>query len=925
MTASFKIILTCVIALISILVYNIYRKKEKSVKQKRLRVKELHTQYNKHLEKHADQINCIIKQVLPFEPKYCSHTDIQNKYATIKAELPILDIPKDYVESHAGHQGYKDILWFLSNGETLRKGHNTAFIKYESHRCNNYFRTLLSNPLDKQQIDSILHDDDNTLVIAGAGCGKTTTVQGKVNYLLNNRLATPKEILLLSFAKKSADDLKEKLGHLGVECRTFHSLAYQIIKGVGRPADIIPPEETQQLIADIHKKLTSDATYLASFNDFVLNGLRPIKQENEFNSYKEYIAYLKDSEFESLKGMLSKKRFHKNDSKKTLSNEYVKSGQECYIANFLFLHGVEYSYETPYLYQKEIDANERYDKHKKRYRPDFTIYLNGYDEQSIKTCVNPEDNLIYLEHYGIDENGDTPKFFDKKDGLSSSEHYRSIMQWKDEVHKLYRTTLIKSYSYEFTRKTIEENLIKQLLKHGVKLSPKSNKEIYAILQEAYSKEIDAVVTLIQTFIGLFKSNNQSFEELLQKNRDLFSYDHNLILRNEQLIEVIERIYNQYQSELKDKQKIDFNDLINQAKEHTQRNDFLHPYKYLIVDEFQDISINRYELLNAIKKQRYCKLFAVGDDWQSIYRFTGSDLTLFKRFEEYFGHTIIKKIETTYRFAEPLIGISSNFILKNPNQTKKELRAGRNAHTEVVFEYEKNGDQPINQNLLDILQKLYLEYGDTLADKSITLLGRYNHDIDQLVSNINPIVQKDQNYIYVNTELKEVEVDSEGNTIRDNRLSLQKKIDFMTVHKAKGLESDIVILINCETGKYGFPAELSDDKILNLLLSGDDRYPNGEERRAFYVAMTRAKEKFYFIANKSKQSKFLTEIYAEHIGSQQEAVCCERCEGELRFIKDISNRFGLSKMFGCTNLKYGCDYTTFIKNTELSPLLALNQN
>lgn len=924
MDISFKIILAASIAMTVWIVRYLYRRKKKS-EEELISIKALHTVYQDYLTANEPQINYATRHVLPFENKYCSWTYLQEKFLLIRAQIDIVTVPKGYNEDNELNNHYKKILHFLENGDNIRKAHNNSFIKDETARCHDFFNTVLSNPLDKQQIDAILHDDDNILVVAGAGCGKTTTVQGKVNYLLHCRLAKPKEILLLSFAKKSADDLKEKVGYLGVECRTFHSLAYQIIKSVGRPADVIAPEEAQQLIVYAHGQLIKDPIYLESFNDFLLTDLRPIKHENEFKTYKEYIDYLKDSEFESLKGMLAKKKFHRNDSRKTLSNEFVKSGEECYIANFLFLHGVEYSYEAPYLYQHEIDADEQYDKHKKRYRPDFTIYLNGYDEQRIKSCPNPEDNVIYLEHYGIDEKGNTPQFFDDKDNMSSSEHYNSIIRWKDDVHRRYKTKLIKSYSYEFKNKNIEENLIVNLLNNGVQIVPKSNDEIYKVLQEAYSKEIDAAISLIQTFIGLLKSNGRQFDELLASNRKQFIDDPRLVLRNERLLDIIQKIYDRYQSELESKQQVDFNDLINQAKKVIESNAYHHTYKYIIVDEFQDISINRYELLNALKRQSYCKLFAVGDDWQSIYRFSGSDLTLFKRFEEYFGHTITKKIETTYRFAEPLISISSNFILKNPNQAKKKLKAGRNIQTDVMFEFEKKEEQSVNQNVLDILQKLYLEYGSDLAQKSITLLGRYNHDIDKLASDKNFLILKDEAYIQLKAVLKDVETDDEGRVIRNNQLSLNKTINFMTVHKAKGLESDIVILINCETGKYGFPAELSDDKILDLLLSGDDQFPNGEERRAFYVAMTRAKEKFYFMANKYRLSKFVREIYGEHVAQQAEMLCCQKCEAELRFIKDISNKFGLSKMFGCTNYKYGCNYTVFINESELNSVMALNRS
>ncbi|WP_172840680.1 UvrD-helicase domain-containing protein [Sphingobacterium sp. B29] len=922
-----------VLAFFCIYGYLLYIKKKETAKineqkivAEKQRLQKLQREYDEHLALYANQINILVYNTLTFKKKYCSFTDLLNKFDEIKSTVPIVSIPKHYVQNNDLHIAYKKILEFLKEGESLRNTHNTTFIEEERLRCQNYFNELLSNPLDVQQIDAILHDDDNILVIAGAGCGKTTTVQGKVNYLLNNNLTSSNQILLLSFAKKSADDLKEKLGYLGVECRTFHSLAYQIIKENDRPVDIMSPDESEQLIVDIHHRLTAENDYLSSFNDFVINDLRQIKNENEFESYKDYMNYLKDSEFQSIKGMLSQKRFSKNSTKKTLNNEYVKSAEECFIANFLFLNGVEYSYESPYIYQEEIDADVNYDKHKKRYRPDFAIFMNGYNETLISSCLNPNENIIYLEHYGIDEKGNTPQFFQSKDGMSSRDYYKNIMEWKDEIHNLYNTNLIKSYSYEFKNNSIEENLINNLISYGIKLKPKSNVEVYEIIQEAYGKEIDAVITLIKTFIGLYKSNNKSFEEIISSNIEMFSYDYSLIKRNEKLLDIIQKIFISYQQELERKKKIDFNDLINYAKKKVENNSFIHQYQYIIVDEFQDISINRYELLNSLKKQKYCKLFAVGDDWQSIYRFTGSDLTLFSRFENFFGHTVTKRIETTYRFADPLISISSQFVLKNPNQRAKKLRAGRSIKTDVRFDYNKSEGQPINLNILNILKELYIEYGKDLTSKSITILGRYNFDINQIEESKEIFIAKEKGKLHIKTLLIDSEIDIEGHIIRDNKLLFDRDINYLTVHKAKGLESDIVILINCETGKFGFPAELSDDKILNLLLSGDDNYPNGEERRAFYVALTRAKEKFYFLADKNRQSKFVREIYNEHVDYQMETLLCKKCDGELQFIKNISNKFGISQMFGCRNYKYGCDYTCFLKDTssESTPEKGNNQ-
>ncbi|WP_164123372.1 UvrD-helicase domain-containing protein [Sphingobacterium sp. xlx-130] len=898
-----SILIIICLALIGLVLRYHYLRNKRQDEDKKLTLEADVNAFSKLLSSHSSDIQNIYQQILPFEDRYCSNTDLARKIAYIERKLPLLAFKKNVQIDNPLSISYQAIYTYVADSQKLRINHNTSFLEREKNRSKKYFQTLLSHPLDKQQIDAILHDDDNTLIIAGAGCGKTTTVQGKIEYLLYSGLAKPTDILVLSFAKKNADDLKKKLAHLGVTCRTFHALAYQIIKEDESDPDILPPNEVDRVIVDIHQRMCMDTTYLSSFNDFVLNGIRPVLNSGDFKSYAAYIDYLKDSEFESIQGLLAKRQFFLHGRDRRMTGEFVKNGEHCYIANFLFLHGISYSYETPFTASLDSGQGDSVNKQLKRYKPTFTIYLHGYDAQQIKTCPSPQDHLIFIDHFDVDETEDT-------------------LIWRNNIHQSCGSKYVKSYAQEFKDKTIEENLINHLSKYGIALRRKPNEEVYKILEETYGKEIDAVLKLMQTFITLFKSSDQTFDKLMKSNRQQFKQDIALQNRNEQFFYIINRIYLAYRDKLRQLKKVDFDDLIHSATLKVKSNRYLHAYKYIVVDEFQDISINRCKLLLALKKQRFCKLFAVGDDWQSIYRFSGSDLTLFNRFEEFFGHTIVKKIETTYRFAEPMIHISSRFILKNPNQIEKTLRNPDNRKTEAFFEFTQDGVAHLNQDLLHVLQKLYKQYGEQLQYKSILLLGRYQHDINRIIESQNIHVVKKQSYIHIHTLLRDIQIDKQGNTIRNNQLQLDKKVDFQTVHSAKGLEADIVILINCEGGKYGFPAELTDDKVLNLLLSGDDQYPNSEERRAFYVAMTRAKEKFYFLLDKNKQSKFIRELHLDYVGpltpyTQQ----CKQCGGELRFIKNISNKIGESQMYGCTNFRYGCDYTTFRKSTKENTALS----
>lgn len=851
--------------------------------------------FKNDINTYINQNETLIKTLINNNPLSINSYNFYSSYINFRNNISrlIKTVPhKDFLVSNIKEFPLLKTLYELDEN-FINEVHskNNLFIKNELLLFNKYFDRVLDYPLDQQQREAIVKDEDNTLVIAGAGCGKTTTVQGKINYILEKNFATPREILVMSFSKDSTNDLKKKLDHLGVEIRTFHSLAYKIIKHSKRNPDIIEPNRAKRLLDSLYSNLIKDENFMMQVTEFLINGIREPKTVFNFGNYEEFINYLKHNEYSTLKSLTlnPRKEIFQNSKKETLKSEFVKSAEECRIANFLFMNGVEYVYEEDFKYNDELDHNN--DFKKKRYRPDFTIYINGniHDKR--------DENIIYLEHYGLNKNGQPPAW------MNDNNQYLDLMEWKEEVHEEFQTNFIKSYSYEFMDKSIFENLTKNLIKYKVKLNPKSNLEIYKLIEEYNKRDIDILVNLFTTFIGLFKSNDKTFEELFELNSDLYSTDEFLLIkeRNENLLSIIQVIYEEYQNYLKDNRLYDFSDLINEANSFLRDNSFKHNYKYIIIDEFQDLSVIRAEMLKLMKNQKFYKLFAVGDDWQSIYRFAGSDLTLFKNFGNHFGFSTLCKIETTYRFNQPLIDTTSDFILKNPNQAVKNIKNDMNSTTEVsIIHYEKNS---LNSELFKVFQSIFISNNYNLTNKKILILGRYNHDIKELLNDINfnvnlSTLENDEttikcsfNYLNSNNEKKTTIIES----------------NFLTIHKSKGLEADYVIVLNCNSGKYGFPAELSDDNVLNLLLSDDDHFENGEERRAFYVAMTRVKKHLYLVTDKNYKSKFILELEGKESSNQNR---CPKCKSELKFIKKIKSYYGESEMYGCSSFKYGCDYIYF---------------
>jgi DNA helicase-4 len=214
----------------------------------------------------------------------------------------------------------------------------------------------------------------------------------------------------------------------------------------------------------------------------------------------------------------------------------------------------------------------------------------------------------------------------------------------------------------------------------------------------------------------------------------------------------------------------------------------------------------------------------------------------------------------------------------------------------AIRYSDSQEQKDSLAVKGIFDELRVEY-DSLADKEIIILGRYSRDIDRLIEDpsILSVSKNDSKVTY------RFELDGKFRTI---------SAKFLTVHKAKGLEADIVIVINCNSGKFGFPSEMSDDLVLNLLLSEADHFENGEERRLFYVAMTRAKEKLFFVANSIYKSKFIMELEVE--SGETTLKKCPNCESADMVIRSRgTNRYGNYEMYGCSNFLYGCTNTEFV--------------
>ena len=333
--------------------------------------------------------------------------------------------------------------------------------------------------------------------------------------------------------------------------------------------------------------------------------------------------------------------------------------------------------------------------------------------------------------------------------------------------------------------------------------------------------------LITTFINLYRTkyNSKDYLEKLLKTQ--------MHYKDIALLKIIYTIYTLYEDEKRSQNFIDFDDMIYLATSVLSKDCYIENYKYIIIDEFQDTSKNRLDLIKAILNKTHASLTVVGDDFQSIYKFSGCNLDLFLNFPNDFENVEILKIENTYRNSQELINVAGDFIAKNPLQLKKDLKSNKSLNKPIKIVY----DDKIK--LKKLLSKICQEYNNIL------ILGRNNFDM----------------YKYLDNDIK---IDQNGKVTFS--LFPCSNIRFLSIHKSKGLEADVCIVLNLENSKLGFPNQIIDYHILNYI-NCKETYPYEEERRLFYVALTRSKNYVYLISNKNKESIFIKELnkyYKKHI-------------------------------------------------------------
>ncbi len=802
---------------------------------------------------------------------------------------------------------YEDLSNLKEGSESIQR-HNQAYLKRHLESDKYYLDSILNKvdpviSLDEEQRKVVLTDEDYMLVVAGAGAGKTTTVSAKVKYLVDKKCVKPEQILVISFTNKAVGELRDKINKaLKISCpiTTFHKIGYTILcKQDVDKMNVVDSDFMFQVINDYLKKDVLREPNMV--NNLILFFGSYFDAPYEGSDINAFFNYISKADFTTMRcnmqdyvEVITNKRTGKSI---TINNESLRSSQEVMIANFLYLNKIDYDYEKPYPYG--------FRKSHKPYTPDFTIKQG--------------DKIIYIEHFGITENGTHNRYTP-----AELERYKKEVNDKVQLHRDHNTELIYTFSKYKDGRHFIEHLKEQLVAKGIVLQPRSSQEVYErIISTEENKYIGKLVRLLAAFIQNFKTKGFTEDEF----RNMKHLTDNV--RTKLFLDIAHQCYLEYSKKLKERGAVDFEDMINDSAKILRKQQEIGKklgFKYIIIDEYQDISRQRFDLAQSLSDVFDAKIMAVGDDWQSIYAYAGSEITLFTHFTDTMGYGEELKITRTYRNSQELIDIAGGFIQKNSMQIKKSLISPKHIQKPVIIEAysEENNDksevkggkffmqaQAVERVISQILDANLKEKKET--NSSILLIGRYGFDAFNLA----------RSGLF--------EYDERTRTVRSKAFP-EVKLYYLTAHRAKGLGYDNVIIINAINAVYGFPSKIEDDPVMKLVVNQDRSIEYAEERRLFYVALTRTKNRVYIVAPQQRPSRFVIELIRDYSnicvngeldmdGSESPDISmlkrCPICGYPLQY--KHKKDFGL-RLWMCTNEPEICDFTTNDLSGGIMPIL-----
>ncbi len=653
---------------------------------------------------------------------------------------------------------------------------------YRERRDKNKLRELVTVTkeynLSDEQINAATSHFKETLVVAGAGSGKTSVLIGRAKYLIDFNRAQADEILMLAFNKDAAKELSERAEASGIKvtAQTFHAFGNSVIREPGARTGAAfgdDGEVASFLAKELSHGLTEESR--SDLARYFSRELVPVKDYDEFKNLNEYAAYVRATVL------------------RTLMNEEVKSHGEWLIANYLYVNGIDYTYEPIY----NSPGNP-----KEKHKPDFVIRQQGKEP-------------VWIEYFGVDRNQSVAP------GINQNT-YNERIRWKKKVHAGNKTHLIDLYYYDLKEGNLLSSLETQIAKLHFTRKPRSTEEILARANEVgYSTRF---LKVCKQFLAHTRAQRLTQGQLTTRAVGN--------PRDETFIRVFNQFFLAYESALIEKGLPDFAEQIHGAADRIFSGEFPFIYTHVLVDEFQDISADRNRLLDVMKAANpELEVTCVGDDWQSIYRFGGSDVSIMRDASKPKMDRKKVNLTNTYRLPQVIADVSREFILQNPLQLTKEVHSQSDLGVpgEVVLHWDTEQKEHL-QNVAKVIERIGKDSEN--PEMSLKIISRYKNNLP---------------------DKKKVEQLWEG------------VVETSTIHAAKGLEADYVIITDLIQDSRGFPSTIEDDPVMHLVMPEKDLHEHAEERRLFYVGLTRARIATHIISPISAPSVFAAEMLEKNMG------------------------------------------------------------
>lgn len=710
-----------------------------------------------------------------------------------------------------------------------------------------FFDAIEKQPLTGEQAEAVVTFDNRVQVVAAAGSGKTSVMVARAAYAILRGFVPPEKILLLAFNKAAANELQERVDarlaaagmvSTGLGAATFHSFGLDVIgRATGRKQRLAPWLDQGQDVAMVSR---------------IVDELRDQSETFRFkwDVYRLLFARMGP---EPAGGDPDGYDFTtKATGFRTFNGEVVKSQGERMIADFLYLNGVKYEYERPYSYDVATSDHSQY-------RPDF--YYPEID--------------TWHEHWALDRDGRPPADF---------QGYAQSMEWKRSLHRRFGTSLIETTWARIIDNSGFQALADDLVSAGLVLEWNPDRPTPG----AAPVKHEDLARLMRSCMAHVKSNSLTANDL---NRRLRAAPTGVQrYRASVFLDLYWEIHEEWQRRLVADDSIDFEDMLVRAAQHIERGDVDMGFDLVLVDEFQDASQARARLARALVQKPHRYLLAVGDDWQSINRFAGADLSAMTDFKRWFGTGPTLRLQTTFRSPQAICDSASSFVSQNPRQLRKSVRSVHDEYGPAISLVRVSRQSEVKDALATVLEQLAGDVRRGLAgpgptgEITVDVLGRYNFD-----RNLMP-----------------------------TRHPEELKVRFRTVHSSKGLEADYIVIPNVTAGTYGFPSEIVDDPVLSLAMPNADSYPHAEERRLFYVALTRARRHVTLIGVQGLESAFVAELLKEQrleLSSLSTVGASEPCPTCGRGILVVRRRRADGKGFlGCSTFPR-CRFTRSSDHSE----------